>query len=99
MERSIKVTPRTEEFLKALIKVGFDKTIEEILEKFVNERMFLLGDVKHSLIAGCILLGYDKSWVVRNLPGNKSSISTAYENVRKDWKLYSSEPMPNQSEK
>lgn len=99
MEVKVKITLRAEEFLKALVRIGsFGNGIEEILEKIANERMFLLDDVRKDVIAGCILLGHNKKWIVANLPGNKATLGTAYERVKDDWYLYSKDPFPEKEE-
>lgn len=90
---TIKLTPRTKEFLR-VICARARLTEESVLERYINEKMFLLDDLRDSLIAGYILEGRSKHWIVNHLPGNIRTLELAYEEVRKEWSLHSEEPLP-----
>jgi hypothetical protein len=95
---TIEITPQTKEFLRVLIRAGkFGKTEKEILERQANEKMFLLPDVRNSLITGYILEGRGKNWIINHLLGNRGVLGRAYEDVRTTWYMHSEEPLPEES--
>lgn len=95
MHMEINFTPDIEECLKGLVKAGrYGNTIEEVVKRLIQDRVFILPDVKRWTICGLMLLKYDKGWISRNVPGSNFSNNTALKNVKENWATYSTEEMP-----
>jgi len=79
--------------LLALAETGrFGRTSEAVVEYFIQNRIFLLTDVKRFTIRGLIMLGYDDFLIIRTVPGGRIQNAKTLDSVKRDWDIYSKKP-------
>jgi len=85
----LELMPKTIECLEALAETGaFGNTIQEVIARFLQDKVFRLDDVKAPTIWGLLKRGKEDDWIVSNVPDTQRRNKQTLSAVKRDSDAY-----------